>query len=154
MAANQFQEDAFIALLESAAYPPRNIKQNIADLKAQIAANNKGLAALSNIVDKYGLSTVRNYMKHVRDNAALAIRAVLPTLKSGEAACTMDDGSTVKVKITIKSDGEPGAIVDFTGTSAQSANNLNSPLAVCRSAVLYVFRTLTKAAIPLSEGCL
>lgn len=149
----RFLESQLISLLESAKYPPRNIKQNIADLKAQIAANNKGILGLRKAVAKYGLSTVNDYMNHVRTNAAQAIRKILPDLKDGEATCTMDNGSVIKVKVTLDSRNEK-ITVDFNGTSPQATGNLNSPIAVCRAAVLYVFRTLTKAAIPLNDGCL
>lgn len=152
----EFKEREFIALLESAKFPPRNIPQNIADLKAQIAANNKGISALQSLVFKYGLPVVTAYMEHVRANAAFAIRSVLPSLHDGQASCTMDDGSIIQVKITIDRSQPQAerAIVDFSGTSKQAANNLNSPLSVCRAAVLYVFRTLTRQAIPLNDGCM
>lgn len=156
LAHTEFKEREFIALLKSAKFPPRNIPQNIADLKAQIAANNKGISALQSLVYKYGLPVVTAYMEHVRANAAFAIRSILPTLNDGQASCTMDDGSIIQVKITIDRSLPQAerAIVDFSGTSKQAANNLNSPLSVCRAAVLYVFRTLTRQAIPLNDGCM
>ncbi len=149
----EFNETPFVELLESALYPPRNIRQNINDIKAQIAANNKGIAALKGLVHKYGRQTVAAYMEHVRANAALAIRNLLLDLEDGQATSTMDDGSEIKVSIRIDKQNRT-AVIDFSGTSAQTQNNLNTPLAVSRAAVLYVFRTLTRADIPLNDGCM
>ncbi|MBP6745643.1 hydantoinase B/oxoprolinase family protein [bacterium] len=151
--AGEFNEGPFIELLKSTPYPPRNIRQNINDIKAQIAANNKGIAALQELVHKYGRQTVASYMKHVRANAALAIRNLLLELEDGQATSTMDDGSIIKVSIRINKRSRT-AVIDFSGTSAQTQNNLNTPLAVSRAAVLYVFRTLTRADIPLNDGCM
>ncbi|MBP9090879.1 hydantoinase B/oxoprolinase family protein [bacterium] len=148
-----FNETPFVDLLESALYPPRNIRQNINDIKAQIAANNKGIAALKGLVHKYGSQTVAAYMEHVRANAALAIRNLLLDLEDGQATGTMDDGSKINVSVRINKQNRT-AVIDFTGTSAQTQNNLNTPLAVSRAAVLYVFRTLTRANIPLNDGCM
>lgn len=149
----EFNEAPFIELLKSSPYPPRNIRQNINDIKAQIAANNKGIAALKALVHKYGRQTVSNYMEHVRANAALAIRNLLLDLEDGQATSTMDDGSKIEVSIRINKENRT-AVIDFSGTSAQTKNNLNTPLAVSRAAVLYVFRTLTRADIPLNDGCM
>ncbi len=149
----EFNEASFIKLLNSALYPPRNIRQNINDIKAQIAANNKGIAALKELVQKYGRQTVSSYMDHVRANAALAIRNLLLDLKNGQATSTMDDGSQIEVSVRINKENRT-AVIDFSGTSAQTKNNLNTPLAVSRAAVLYVFRTLTRANIPLNDGCM
>ncbi|MFA7336108.1 MAG: hydantoinase B/oxoprolinase family protein [Candidatus Obscuribacterales bacterium] len=149
----EFNEGPFIELLKSTPYPPRNIRQNINDIKAQIAANNKGIAALKGLVNKYGRQTVADYMEHVRANAALAIRNLLLDLEDGQATSTMDDGSIITVSIQIDKQNRT-AVIDFSGTSAQTQNNLNTPLAVSRAAVLYVFRTLTRADIPLNDGCM
>ncbi|MBS1991674.1 MAG: hydantoinase B/oxoprolinase family protein [Cyanobacteria bacterium SZAS LIN-3] len=148
----QFAEEAFIELLQSARYPARNITQNVKDLKAQIAANVRGQEGLYKIIERYGLSTVQAYMEYVRQNAAKSIRDLLKTLRSGAASCTMDDGSEIKVKITVDN-LNCSAVIDFSGTSAETKNNLNTPLAVTRAAVLYVFRTLATDSIPLNDGC-
>lgn len=136
----------------SGPYPARNIEKTMADLKAQIAANNKGQQALIKLAKERGLAHVLSYMDHIRDNAAKAIRDILKELKDGQATCTMDDGSTIEVKISIDRQAEI-ATVDFTGTSKETDNNFNAPQAVVRAAVLYVFRTLTKQDIPLNDGC-
>lgn len=149
----KFNQSQFIELLKSATYPPRNIRQNINDIKAQIAANNKGIAALQGLLHKYGRQTVSSYMEHVRANAALEIRRLLSDLEDGQATSTMDDGSKIVVSIRINKKTR-SAVIDFSGTSAQTKNNLNTPLAVTRAAVLYVFRTLTRANIPLNDGCM
>ncbi len=149
----KFNQSQFVDLLESATYPPRNIPQNINDIKAQIAANNKGIASLQGLLHKYGPQTVSRYMEHVRANAALEIRKLLSNLENGQASSTMDDGSKIVVSIRINKKAR-SAVIDFSGTSAQTKNNLNTPLAVTRAAVLYVFRTLTKANIPLNDGCM
>ncbi len=153
VADGKFDETLFVEKLQSAIYPPRNIRQNINDIKAQIAANNKGIAALQAMVQKYGRKTVTNYMEYVRANAAAAISDLLADLNDGQATSTMDDGSEVVVSIRINKSLRT-ALIDFTGTSVQTKNNLNTPLAVTRAAVLYVFRTLTKANIPLNDGCM
>lgn len=153
VADGKFNECQYIEKLQSAVYPPRNIRQNINDTKAQIAANNKGIAALQAMTQKYGSQTVTNYMEYVRANAAAAICNLLVDLNDGQATSTMDDGSEITVAIRINKTMRT-AIIDFTGTSAQTKNNLNTPLAVTRAAVLYVFRTLTKANIPLNDGCM
>lgn len=136
----------------SGPYPARNIEKTMADLKAQIAANNKGQQALIKLAEERGLAHVLGYMDHIRDNAAKAIRDILKELKDGQATCTMDDGSIIEVKISIDRQAQI-ATVDFTGTSKETDNNFNAPQAVVRAAVLYVFRTLTKQDIPLNDGC-
>jgi 5-oxoprolinase (ATP-hydrolysing) len=152
LADGEFLQADFIQLLQSAKYPARNIPQNIKDLKAQIAANNRGQDGLYKVIDRYGLDTVKAYMEHVRHNATKSIQDILKTLRSGQASCTMDDGSTIAVKITVDQN-DCSATIDFSGTSKETNNNLNTPLAVTRAAVLYVFRTLAKDAIPLNDGC-
>ena len=149
----EFKEAEFVELLQASTHPQRNIRQNINDIKAQIAANNKGIAALKAMLQKYGRETVASYMEHVRANASLAISNLLQDLENGQATSTMDDGSKIVVAISINK-AKRTAIVDFSGTSGQTKNNLNTPLAVTRAAVLYVFRTLTKANIPLNDGCM
>ncbi|MDH3738132.1 MAG: hydantoinase B/oxoprolinase family protein, partial [Alphaproteobacteria bacterium] len=149
----QFREAEFRALLASGRYPARNIDQNIADIRAQIAANEMGVSELRKMVDHFGLATVHAYMDHVQDNAEESVRRVIDVLQDGEFTYPMDDGSQIKVRATIDT-AQRRATVDFTGTSAQQNNNFNAPSAVCRAAVLYVFRTLVDDDIPMNEGCL
>ncbi|MEO5694825.1 MAG: hydantoinase B/oxoprolinase family protein [Usitatibacter sp.] len=141
------------ALLTSAKYPARNPDQNIADLRAQIAANEKGVQELKRMVAHFGLDVVRAYMGHVQDNAEECVRRVIGVLKDGEFSYEMDNGAVIRVKITIGADRR-SATVDFTGTSAQLESNFNAPAAVVYAAVLYVFRTLVDDDIPLNAGCL
>jgi 5-oxoprolinase (ATP-hydrolysing) len=140
-------------ILAEAAHPARNISQNMADLRAQVAANEKGAQELRKMVAHYGLDVVRAYMRHVQDNAEEAVRRVLGALKDGEFGYEMDNGAVIRVKITTDSDRR-SATIDFTGTSAQLDNNFNAPTAVVYAAALYVFRTLVDADIPLNAGCL
>jgi 5-oxoprolinase (ATP-hydrolysing) len=141
------------ALLASARYPARNPDQNIADLRAQIAANEKGVQELKRMVAHFGLDVVKAYMRHVQDNAEECVRRVIGVLKDGQFSYEMDNGAFIKVKITIGAD-KRSATIDFTGTSAQLASNFNAPAAVVYAAVLYVFRTLVDDDIPLNAGCL
>jgi 5-oxoprolinase (ATP-hydrolysing) len=149
----KFREKELLALLTSGQYPVRNPIQNIADLKAQIAANEKGVQELQRMVDHYGLETVRAYMQHVQDNAEECVRRVIDALKDGKFKCALDTGEEIQVAISINRQSR-SAKIDFTGTSPQLDNNFNTPKAVCKAAVLYVFRTLVKDDIPLNEGCL
>ncbi len=153
VAAGRFLEDDIRRVLAAGRWPARNPDQNVADLKAQIAACARGSRELLNVVAQYSLPTTRAYMRHVRDNAAESVRRMLPGLRGGSFAYEMDDGAVIRVKVTIDRAGRR-ARVDFTGTSAQRPNNFNAPGAVCRAAVLYVFRTLVDDAIPLNAGCL
>ena len=147
------REQALRDLLGSGAYPARNINQNIADFKAQIAANKKGVQELARIVDNFSLPIVHAYMRHVKDNAAESVRRVLDKLPDGNFVNLMDDGSKIKVSIRIDKKSRR-AVIDFTGTSPQANSNFNAPKAVTRSAVLYVFRCLVQDDIPLNDGCL
>jgi 5-oxoprolinase (ATP-hydrolysing) len=140
-------------LLGAARYPARNPDQNIADLRAQVAANEKGVQELKRMVAHFGLDVVRAYMGHVQDNAEECVRRVIGVLKDGEYACEMDNGAVIRVKITIGADRR-SATIDFAGTSAQLESNFNAPTAVVYAAVLYVFRTLVDDDIPLNAGCL
>jgi 5-oxoprolinase (ATP-hydrolysing) len=140
-------------LLAAARYPARNPDQNIADLRAQIAANEKGVQELRRMVAHFGLDVVKAYMDHVQDNAEECVRRVIGVLKDGEFAYEMDNGAVIRVKITIGADRR-SATVDFTGTSAQLESNFNAPSAVVYAAVLYVFRTLVDDEIPMNAGCL
>jgi 5-oxoprolinase (ATP-hydrolysing) len=149
----QFREQELLSLLSSGAYPARNPAQNIADLKAQIAANAKGAEELHRMVSHFGLATVQAYMQYVQDNAEEAVRRVIDVLKDGSFIYAMDDGSQVSVTVTIDRPHR-SARIDFTGTSPQQPNNFNAPLAVCKAAVLYVFRSLVEDDIPLNAGCL
>ncbi len=141
------------ALLAGARYPSRNIEQNLADLRAMIAANQKGVTELARIVAEFGLEVVHGYMRHVQDNAEESVRRVIGALKDGEFSYEMDDGAIIKVRITIDHAAR-SAVIDFTGTSAQRDSNFNAPSAVAMAAVLYVFRTLVDDDIPLNAGCL
>ena len=151
--AGQFDEAGIYALLTSGPYPARNPDQNIADLKAQIAACEKGDKELGRIVASYGLDVVQAYMGHVQDNAEACVRRSLGALRNGTCVYPLDDGSEIRVAITIDRDARR-ATIDFTGTSKQHTENFNAPLAVTKAAVLYVFRTLIDEDIPLNEGCL
>ncbi len=149
----RFREKETVALLTGGKHPVRNIKQNIADLQAQIAANEKGVQELHRMVEHFSLDVVRAYMRHVQDNAEESVRRVLGVLKDGEFALPMDCGATLKVTVRIGA-GRRSARIDFTGTSAQMPNNFNAPSSVAMAAVLYVFRTLVDDEIPLNSGCL
>ena len=149
----QLLEDDILALLSQGPYPSRNPSQNLADLKAQIAANEKGVQELHAMVGQFGLETVHAYMKHVQDNAEESVRRVLTHLKDGAFTLPLDNGAHIQVAIRVDAQAR-SAVVDFTGTSAQLSNNFNAPKAVCMAAVLYVFRTLVNEDIPLNAGCL
>jgi 5-oxoprolinase (ATP-hydrolysing) len=147
------QEAQIIALLQSGEYPSRNPQQNLADLKAQIAANEKGVQELRKMVEHFGLDMVQAYMRHVQDNAEEAVRRVITRLKDGSFTLLLDNGAQIQVAIRVNAT-ERSAVIDFTGTSKQQSNNFNAPTAVCMAAVLYVFRTLVDDDIPLNAGCL
>ncbi len=149
----RLREEETVALLGSGKYPARNIEQNLADLRAMIAANEKGVQELRRMVEHFGLDVVHAYMRHVQDNAEEAVRRVIDVLKPGQFGYEMDSGGVIRVKISIDHPGR-SATIDFTGTSAQLPNNFNAPSAVCMAAVLYVFRTLVDEDIPLNAGCL
>jgi len=147
------REAECLALLEGGAHPARNPQQNLADLKAQIAANEKGREELLRMVDQFGLDVVEAYMRHVQDNAEESVRRVISRLKDGAFALQLDNGAVIRVKITVDH-GARGATIDFEGTSPQLQNNFNAPASICVAAVLYVFRTLVDDEIPLNAGCL
>ncbi|MBU2994252.1 hydantoinase B/oxoprolinase family protein [Octadecabacter sp. 1_MG-2023] len=149
----RFLEDDARTTLASGKYPCRNPDQNIADLKAQVAANATGQAELNRICTSYGVDVVSAYMGHVQDNAEASVRRVIDSLSDGVFSYPMDEGQSIEVSITVDKPNRT-ATVDFTGTSAQHTGNYNAPYAVCRAVVLYVFRTLVGSAIPLNEGCL
>jgi 5-oxoprolinase (ATP-hydrolysing) len=147
------REKEMLALLASGTYPSRNPQQNMADLKAQIAANQKGVQELGKMVEQFGLDVVQAYMGHVQDNAEESVRRVITNLRDGAFTLPLDNGAQISVAIRVDA-AERTAEIDFTGTSAQLANNFNAPTAVCMAAVLYVFRTLVNDDIPLNAGCL
>jgi 5-oxoprolinase (ATP-hydrolysing) len=147
------QEAEILALLRSGAYPSRNPEQNLADLKAQIAANEKGVQELRKMVAQFGLDMVRAYMGHVQDNAEESVRRVITRLKNGAFTLPLDNGARIQVAIRVDA-ANRSAEIDFSGTSPQQTNNFNAPTAVCMAAVLYVFRTLVDDDIPLNAGCL
>ena len=150
------REKEMLELLASGEYPSRNPQQNMADLKAQIAANEKGVQELRKMVDQFGLDVVQAYMKHVQDNAEESVRRatkLAARMQGGQFTLPLDNGAQIQVAVTI--DGAArSAKVDFTGTSPQQINNFNAPTAVCMAAVLYVFRMLVDDDIPLNAGCL
>jgi 5-oxoprolinase (ATP-hydrolysing) len=149
----EFREEAFTSLLRNAPYPARNIAQNLGDIRAQIAANEKGVAELRRMVNEFGLNLVRTYMQHVRSNAAEQVRNAIDRLRSGRFVQKMDSGAEIHVSIEVIG-SERRAIIDFSGTSPQLSDNFNAPSSIVRAAVLYVFRTLIKEDIPLNDGCL
>ena len=149
----RLREQALRELLAAGRYPCRNIDQNLADLSAQVAANETGLAELRKMVGHYGIDVVNAYMRHVQDNAEESVRRVLELLQDGEFEYPMDQGSVIRVRLSVDRDNREASI-DFTGTSRQNPNNYNAPTAVCEAAILYVLRTLVDDDIPLNEGCL
>ena len=151
--AGRFREAELMALLTGGPLPVRNPVQNLNDLKAQVAANQKGAAELRAAVASYGLDTVRSYMGHVQDNAAMSVRRMLKGLSDGAFEYEMDQGSVIRATVTV--DREAGeAVVDFTGTSPQRDDNFNAPMPVTRAAVLYALRVMVEDEIPMNAGCL
>jgi 5-oxoprolinase (ATP-hydrolysing) len=151
--AGRLREAETIAAFSSGRYPARNVAQNMADLRAMIAANEKGVQELRKQVAHFGLEVVQAYMRHVQDNAEEAVRRVIEVLDDGAFAYEMDNGAVIRVRIATDR-ARRRATIDFTGTSPQLPDNFNAPSAVCMAAVLYVFRTLVDDDIPLNAGCL
>ena len=149
----RFLERIMRRALAAPPWPARNPDQNIADLKAQVAACAEGIRELRRIAGRYGRDVVAAYMGHVQANAAESVRRVLDRIEGGAFSCALDDGDEVRVAVTVDR-GARAATVDFTGTAAQRADNFNAPPAIARAAVLYVFRCLVDDAIPLNSGCL
>ncbi|NUR05283.1 MAG: 5-oxoprolinase [Streptomyces sp.] len=149
----RFREEETLGLLTGASYPSRNPRTNLADLRAQIAANQKGVDEVARMIEHFGLDVVQAYMKHVQDNAEEAVRRVVDALDDGEYAYETDSGAIIRVRVRVDRENRR-ATVDFTGTSPQLASNFNAPFAVVNAAVLYVFRTLVADDIPLNDGCL
>jgi 5-oxoprolinase (ATP-hydrolysing) len=149
----RFREREINAALTGAKYPARNPTQNVNDLKAQIAANEKGVQELRKMVEHFTMPVVHAYMKHVQDNAAESVRRVIDRLHDSEFSYEMDQGTVIKVRITVDKKKRE-ATVDFTGTSRQQPTNFNAPEPVTRAAVLYVFRVMVDDDIPMNAGCL
>jgi len=149
----EFREEALQKLLTDHAFPCRNPYQNIADLKAQIAANEKGIQELHKMVNQFGLDVVNAYMGHVQDNAEENVRRVIDVLKDSEWETHTDQGAVIKLKISVDKENRE-ATVDFTGTSPQQESNFNAPEPVARAAVLYAFRLMVDGNIPMNAGCL
>src|SRR5690606_32526919 len=149
----RMREPELRKLLSGARYPARNPDQNIADLRAQIAANEKGVQELRRMVKEFGLDVVHAYMDHVQDNAEEAVRRVIGVLQDGEFHYELDNGAFIRVAVRVDTTNR-SAEIDFTGTSMQLPDNFNAPSAVCMAAVLYVFRTLVNDEIPMTAGCL
>ena len=153
VAGNRLMEEETRELFTTAPYPTRNFRHNLADLKAQIAANEKGVQELRRMVEHFGLDVVHAYMKHVQDNAEESVRRVLGALSDGSFSYEMDSGATIRVSIKVDREAHE-AVIDFTGTSDQLDSNFNAPSAVSMAAVLYVFRLMVDDDIPLNSGCL
>ena len=149
----RFREAETRQLLTEARYPSRNPETNLADLRAQIAANAKGVEEVGKMIDHFGLEVVQAYMRHVQDNAEEAVRRVIDALDDGAYRYEMDSGAVISVQISVDRE-QRSATVDFTGTSPQLDTNFNAPMSVANAAVLYVFRTLVADDIPLNDGCL
>ncbi|TPQ23342.1 hydantoinase B/oxoprolinase family protein [Streptomyces sporangiiformans] len=149
----RLREAETLRLLTEAPYPSRNPKTNLADLRAQIAANQKGVDEVARMIENFGLDVVQAYMKHVQDNAEEAVRRVIDALEDGEFSYETDSGAIVRVRVRVDRD-KRSAVIDFTGTSPQLDTNFNAPFSVVNAAVLYVFRTLVADEIPLNDGCL
>jgi len=148
-----FQEQALVDILTDHPYPVRNVHQNVADLKASIAANEKGVQELHKMVSHFGLDVVEAYMQHVQDNAEESVRRAIEVLHDAQTVYHTDQGAVIKVKITVDHDKRE-ATVDFSGTSKQQTTNFNAPEPVTQAAVLYSFRLLVDGDIPMNAGCL
>lgn len=153
VADGRFLESSVRLWLAASPWPARNPEANLADLRAQIAANEKGRRELMNLVAQYSLATVRAYMGYVKDHAEAAVRQAIAALRDGAWEVCLDDGSVIRVRVSIDRVRRT-ARIDFTGTSPQAVSNFNAPAAVCKACVLYVFRALVQADIPLNDGCL
>jgi len=150
---NDFLETELRAKLAAGRYPARNPDQNVADLRAQLAANARGISEIERAVQRHGLGTVQAYMRHVQDNATACMKDAIGKLRPGSFRYEMDSDQAIVVRVDIDRTARR-VHVDFSGTSAQDPHNFNAPRAVCMAAVLYVFRTLIDRSIPLNEGCL
>lgn len=148
----RFLEKATLQLLNNAVYPARNTQQNLEDFKAQVAANARGVAGLEELVDQFGLHVIQTYMRYVRDNATFAVEKLLTYLDDGQFSYSLDDGSEIKVCISINR-RKKRVKIDFTGSADQHPGNFNAPIAISKAAILYVFRCLVAENIPLNGGC-
>lgn len=148
-----FREEETLRLLTDHRWPCRNPGMNIADLKAQVAANARGAAELQRMVADFTLPVVQAYMGHVQDNAAEEVARLIGRLQDAEYEYPTDTGQIIRVRITVDRAART-ATVDFTGTSDAQANNFNAPAPVTRAAVLYCFRVMVEAPIPMNAGCL
>ncbi len=153
VAQGRFLEGVIRDKLLSSAWPVRNVEQNLADLRAQVAACTKGALELDRMCGQFGVDTVQAYMRHVQDNAEEVVRRTLSVLKDGRFEYAFDDGAKIVVSVSIDK-AQRSAVIDFAGTSEQQLNNFNAPASICKAAVLYVFRTLVDEDIPLNAGCL
>ncbi|MBT2396126.1 hydantoinase B/oxoprolinase family protein [Streptomyces sp. ISL-100] len=149
----RLREDETRELLTTAAYPSRDPDTNLADLRAQIAANEKGIAELRRMVEQFGLDVVQAYMRHVQNNAEESVRRIVAGLRDGEYRYETDSGAVIQVALRVNREAR-SAVLDFTGTAPQQEGNFNAPKSVVMAAVLYVFRTLVADDIPLNSGCL
>ena len=149
----RFREEETSRLLTEAPYPSRDPDTNLGDLRAQIAANARGIDELGKMIEHFGLDVVLAYMRHVQDNAEESVRRVIDALDDGAYRYEMDSGAVISVRITVDR-RQRSATIDFTGTSPQLDSNFNAPSSVVTAAVLYVFRTLVADDIPLNDGCL
>jgi 5-oxoprolinase (ATP-hydrolysing) len=153
VAAGGLDEQGLRRLLGAGPYPARNPDQNVADLKAQVAACRRGMHEVERMIDDFGLDVVRAYMRHAQDNAEESVRRLVGALHDSEYACETDQGFRIAVRIHVDRAGR-SATIDFTGTSPQQPGNFNAPAAVTRAAVLYVLRCMVDEDIPMNEGCL
>jgi 5-oxoprolinase (ATP-hydrolysing) len=149
----RMREEETLAVLTGGDYPARDPRSNLADLRAQVAANESGGAALLAMCEQYGVDVVRAYMGHVRHNASEAVRRVIDRLQDGSWSYETDGGARIEVAIRVDREART-AVIDFPGTSEQLPGNFNAPSSVVRAAVLYVFRTLVADEIPLNDGCM
>jgi 5-oxoprolinase (ATP-hydrolysing) len=147
-----FKKQEVRQLLSSGKYPCRNVEENLADLAAQVAANETGVREVRKMIEQFGVQVVHSYMRYVQDNAEECVRQVLVRLKGGKSEYELDNGEFIRVSVSVDNEAR-AAEIDFTGTASKDPLNYNAPLAVCHAVVLYVFRSLIGAEIPLNEGC-
>ena len=147
-----FKKQEVRQLLSSGKYPCRNVEENLADLAAQVAANETGVREVRKMIEQFGVQVVHSYMRYVQDNAEECVRQVLVRLKGGKSEYELDNGEFIRVSVSVDNEART-AEIDFTGTASKDPLNYNAPLAVCHAVVLYVFRSLIGAEIPLNEGC-
>ncbi|MDA9672155.1 hydantoinase B/oxoprolinase family protein [Paracoccaceae bacterium] len=147
-----FKKQEVRQLLSSGKYPCRNVEENLADLAAQVAANETGVREVKKMIEQFGVKVIHSYMRYVQDNAEECVRKVLVGLKGGKNEYELDNGEFIRVSVNVDNEART-AEIDFTGTASKDPLNYNAPLAVCHAVVLYVFRSLIGAEIPLNEGC-